>query len=84
MASKRPLLTPWLGTAIREQREAHGLSQAALAEKADLHRTYISMVERAERNISVDKLEQIAAALATRASALLKRAEGLRSAHRRP
>ncbi len=36
------------------------------------------MVERAERNISVDKLEQIATALATRASMLLQRAERLR------
>jgi transcriptional regulator with XRE-family HTH domain len=73
-----PSLTPWLGSAIRERRQARGLSQEALAEKAKLHRTYIGMVERAERNISVDALDGIAAALAVRASQLLQQAERLR------
>ena len=74
----RPSLTPWLGTAIRERRETSGLSQEALAELAHLHRTYIGMVERAERNISVDALDGIAEALETHASQLLRRAERLR------
>jgi len=76
---RRPL-TPWLGAAIRERREATGLSQEALAEKARLHRTYISMVERAERNVSVDKLDLIASALTVRASVLLQQAERMREA----
>ncbi|MEK6225555.1 MAG: helix-turn-helix transcriptional regulator [Chloroflexota bacterium] len=64
--------------AIRERREAQGLSQEALAERAKLHRTYISMIERATRNISVDKLSGIAEALGLRPSQLLQRAESLR------
>jgi transcriptional regulator with XRE-family HTH domain len=68
----------YLGVAIRERREAQGLSQEALAERAKLHRTYISMVERATRNISVDKLSGIAEALGLRPSQLLQRAESLR------
>jgi transcriptional regulator with XRE-family HTH domain len=80
----RRTLTPWLGAAIRERRQATGLSQEALAEKARLHRTYIGMVERAERNVSVDKLDQIATALAVRASALLLQAERKRATRSRP
>jgi transcriptional regulator with XRE-family HTH domain len=76
---RRPL-TPWLGAAIRERRQASGLSQEALAEKARLHRTYISMVERAERNVSVDALDLIANALTVRASVLLQQAERMREA----
>ena len=80
----RRTLTPWLGAAIRERRQATGLSQEAVAEKARLHRTYIGMVERAERNVSVDKLDQIATALAVRASALLLQAERKRATRSRP
>jgi transcriptional regulator with XRE-family HTH domain len=76
---RRPL-TPWLGAAIRERREASGLSQEALAEKARLHRTYISMIERAQRNVSVDALDLIASALTVRASVLLQQAERMREA----
>jgi transcriptional regulator with XRE-family HTH domain len=73
-----------LGAAIRQRREAHGLSQEALAEKAHLHRTYISMVERAKRNISVAALDAIAEALALRPSQLLQQAERLRETRSRP
>jgi transcriptional regulator with XRE-family HTH domain len=76
-------LSPWLGMAIRERREARGLSQEGLAEKANLHRTYVSMVERATRNISVDALNGIADALGLRPSQLMRRAERLRAARSR-
>lgn len=71
-------LSPWLGIAIRRRREARGLSQEKLAPRADLHRTYISMVERATRNISVDALGTIAEGLGLRASQTVREAERLR------
>jgi transcriptional regulator with XRE-family HTH domain len=76
-------LSPWLGTAIRLRRQSCGLSQEALAERAELHRTYISLVERAARNISVDALSGIADALELRPSQLLQQAEKLRDAKAR-
>jgi transcriptional regulator with XRE-family HTH domain len=51
------------------------LSQEELAWRSGLHRTYISMVERARRSLTIDSLERIAAALGTSASTLLARAE---------
>ena len=48
---------------IRKLREAKGLSQEALADIAGLHRTYISSVERGEKNFTVDTLERLAGAL---------------------
>ena len=48
---------------IRQIREGKGLSQEGLAGIAELHRTYVSSVERGERNISVDSLERFADAL---------------------
>ncbi len=72
-------LSPWVGIAIRERRQARGMSQEALAERADLHRTYVSMVERAVRNITVDSLSGIADALAVRPSEILQHAERLRA-----
>jgi transcriptional regulator with XRE-family HTH domain len=79
----RRSLSPWLGVAIRERREARGLSQEDLAELADLHRTYISMVERSIRNVSVDALSGIADALDLPPSQLLRQAERLRGTKRR-
>ena len=51
------------GRKTRELRLAAGLSQEALAEKAGLHRTYVGMIERAERNITIAQIEKIARAL---------------------
>jgi len=76
-------LSPWVGLAIRQRRKTRGLSQEALAERAELHRTYISLVERAARNISVDALSGIADALEVRPSHLVQQAEKLRDAKAR-
>ena len=61
-----------LGLAIRERRQAKKLSQEALAEIADFDRTYISLLERGERNPSFINLCRVAAALGTTPSELLK------------
>ena len=47
MAKRHPVLTAF-GQSVRKQREAHGLTQESLAEKADLDQTYISGIERGE------------------------------------
>lgn len=60
-----------LGNAIRNKRIKKSLSQEQLAEKAKLHRTYIGMVERAERNITVINLLKICQALDISMSELL-------------
>ena len=51
------------GNKVREERLKLGLSQEALAEKAGVHRTYIGMIERAEKNITLENIEKIAKAL---------------------
>ena len=52
-----------LGRRFRELREAKGLSQEILADKAGLDRTYVSSVERGKRNISIENIERLALAL---------------------
>jgi transcriptional regulator with XRE-family HTH domain len=61
-----------LGKAIRQRREELGLTQEQLAEKADLHWTFVSGVERGVRNISVVNLYHIAVALKTRVRDLVE------------
>lgn len=52
-----------VGQNIREAREAAGLAQDALAHEAEIHPTYLSGVETGKRNITLNVLERIAAAL---------------------
>lgn len=49
---------------LRRLRVATGFSQEALAERAGLHRTYVSSIERAERNVSLENILRLAEALA--------------------
>ncbi|NMH24924.1 helix-turn-helix domain-containing protein [Flavobacterium solisilvae] len=51
------------GERVREIRIERGLSQEQLAHLADVHRTYIGMIERAEKNITLINIEKIAKSL---------------------
>tara|TARA_R100000322_G_C5372750_1_gene173961 strand:+ start:269 stop:496 length:228 start_codon:yes stop_codon:yes gene_type:complete len=51
------------GNRVRELRKLKNLSQEELAFRADVHRTYIGMIERAEKNITLLNIEKIANAL---------------------
>lgn len=59
------------GKNVRELRQKKGLSQEKLAEIAGLHRTYIGMIERAEKNITLLNVDKIAKALNVLPSELL-------------
>jgi transcriptional regulator with XRE-family HTH domain len=48
---------------LKKYRTQQNLSQEKLAELSGLHRTYISAIEREQRNISIENLENIASAL---------------------
>jgi transcriptional regulator with XRE-family HTH domain len=48
---------------LRELRKAKGLSQEELADRANVDRNYVGMVERSENSVSVDVLEKLADAL---------------------
>jgi len=60
------------GQRVREERLKQSLSQEELAARAGVHRTYIGMIERAERNITLDSIDKIAKALNISISDLLK------------
>lgn len=51
------------GKKVREIRIKQNLSQEKLATKAGVHRTYIGMIERAEKNITLENIEKVAKAL---------------------
>lgn len=60
------------GDKVREKRLELGLSQEELANRAKVHRTYIGMIERAEKNITLENIEKIAKALDIAVDKLLK------------
>lgn len=60
------------GQKVRDERTKRGLSQEELAVKAGVHRTYIGMIERAEKNITLANIEKIANALGLSISELTK------------
>jgi transcriptional regulator with XRE-family HTH domain len=62
MNLKRDVLINF-GQKVRDIRKEKGLSQEQLSFKAELHRTYIGMIERAEKNITLVNIERIANAL---------------------
>jgi transcriptional regulator with XRE-family HTH domain len=59
------------GKKLRAIRTKKGISQERLAELAGLHRTYVSSVERGERNVSLLTVEKFAEALETTMAKLM-------------
>lgn len=53
----------FFGNRVRDERQRKGLSQEELAMRAGVHRTYVGMIERAEKNITLVNIEKIASAL---------------------
>lgn len=80
LVSASPAFQSALGSAVKARREELGLTQEALALRADLHQRWISNVENGKRNPSYASLRRLAAGLELSASQLLARAEGFEGA----
>lgn len=74
MESKHEILNLF-GENVRKFRRLLNISQEELAHRADLHRTYIGMIERAEKNITLVNIEKIANALEVKIEDLLKHSD---------
>ena len=73
--STKPPLFPAAGTfgsRVRERRTELGLSQEALADRAGLHWTYVGSVERGQRNVALQNILKLAAALEVDSGTLLR------------
>jgi len=75
MQKRDPILASF-GQSLAKHRRTKELSQEALAEKADLDRTYLSDIERGVRNPGIRNVVLIARALGIPASDLLKGVKG--------
>ena len=64
-----------LGAVIRAERLAQGLSQEALADKANVDRSYMGGIERGEHNIAIVNLLKVADALGVKASTFLSKSD---------
>lgn len=71
MISKHNIINIF-GENVRKYRRVLDISQEELAHRAELHRTYIGMIERAEKNITLVNMEKIANALKVNVEDLLK------------
>lgn len=60
------------GSKVRKQRHKLGISQEELASRAKVHRTYIGMIERGEKNITLLNIEKISIALNVTMSELVE------------
>lgn len=63
MRTSIPDIVTRFGRSVRTRRIALDLTQEVLAEKAELHRTYIADIERGTRNVSLRNIERLAIAL---------------------
>ena len=64
------------GNLVRRRRLAIGLGQEALADKAGLHRTHVSLLERGKRMPSLAVIKKLAMALDTTMASLMEELEG--------
>jgi transcriptional regulator with XRE-family HTH domain len=64
-----------LGDELRSARQARDLSQEALAHAAGLHRNFVGLIERGQRNVTLLTLESLAAALGLSMTELIGKAE---------
>lgn len=64
-----------MGRNLRALRLAKGLSQEAFAEQIGVHRTYVGSLERGERNVRLQTVENLAATLGVDPLALLQPAD---------
>ena len=60
------------GEYIRKKRKESGLSQEKFAEKVAVHRTYVGMIERAEKNITLINIKKFAIGLGVSISTVFK------------
>ena len=60
------------GNKVRAERLKQNLSQEAFAHKVGVHRTYIGMIERAEKNVTLITIEKIAKTLGISINELMK------------
>ncbi|MAF65383.1 MAG: hypothetical protein CMJ84_06970 [Planctomycetes bacterium] len=72
-----PGLQNAFGAAVRARRREIGLSQEDLGFEAELHRTYVSQIERGLKSPSLAKIEQLARGLKVKPSDLVRAAEKL-------
>jgi transcriptional regulator with XRE-family HTH domain len=72
---KRVPLQQRIGTVLRSRRAALQISQENFAELVQMHRTYYSSIERGLKNVRIETLERICAALRTKMWEILKEAE---------
>ncbi|WP_109354757.1 helix-turn-helix domain-containing protein [Sphingorhabdus sp. EL138] len=61
-----------VGLLVREQRRQRGWSQEELADRADLHRTFISSIERGIKNATINSVHTLATAMGLTVSELLE------------
>ena len=71
MLTKKELCLKF-GDVVRRLRTASGLSQEALADQAEVHRTYVGGIERGERNPTLTMIVRLAEALKVPPSKLLE------------
>ena len=71
----KPDIAVRFGQAVRKLRREQKISQEELAERCGLHRTYISDIELGKRNVSLENIERIAAALERPLSDFFKEVE---------